>query len=121
EKSVSASHMSLLIMSLLAVTVGIFIIFNSMSVSVNQRWKEIGILRSIGVEAGRIQKMFLVEAIVMGGGGSAVGGGLGFVLAEGATRIMSNVSASMYGLVSTPEPFAFRWDYALTAFAMGVA
>jgi len=120
EKAVSAMHLSLLIMSLLAVTVGVFIIFNSMSVSVNQRWKEIGILRSIGVEAGRIQKMFLVEAIAMGLVGSALGVGLGFVLAEGATRIMSSVSASMYGLVSTPEPFAFRWDFAIHAFAIGV-
>ena len=34
---------------------------------------------------------------------------------------MSGVSASMYGLVSTPEPFAFRWDFAVTAFAIGVA
>ncbi len=121
EKAISAMHLSLLLMSLLAVTVGVFIIFNSMSVSVNQRWKEIGILRSIGVEAGQIQKMFLVEAIVLGLVGSALGVGLGFLLAEGATRIMSNVSAAMYGLVSTPEPFAFRWDYALSAFAIGVA
>src|SRR6185436_9870631 len=121
EKAVSAMHLSLLIMSLLAVTVGVFIIFNSMSVSVNQRSKEIGVLRSIGVEAGRIQKMFLVEAVVLGMVGSALGVGLGFVLAAGATRIMSGVSASIYGLVSTPEPFAFRWDFAVTALAIGVA
>ena len=36
EKAVSAMHLSLVIMSLLAVTVGVFIIFNSLSVSVNQ-------------------------------------------------------------------------------------
>lgn len=120
EKAVSAMHLSLLIMSLLAVTVGVFIIFNSISVSVNQRSKEIGVLRSIGVEAGQIQKMFLVESIMMGVVGSAFGVGLGFFLAEGATRIMSSVSASVYGLVSTPEPFAFNWNYALSAFAIGV-
>ena len=121
EKAVSAMHLSLLIMSLLAVTVGIFIIFNSLSVSVNQRWKEIGVLRSIGVEGHRVQKMFLVEAVVLGLVGSALGVGLGFVLAGGATRIMSNVSASVYGLVSTPQAPAFRWDFAIIAFAIGVA
>ena len=103
EKAVSAMHLSLLIMSLLAVTVGIFIIFNSLSVSVNQRWKEIGVLRSIGVEGHRVQKMFLVEAVVLGLVGSAVGVGLGFVLAGGAVRVMSNVSATFYGLASTPQ------------------
>lgn len=120
EKAVSAMHLSLLIMSLLAVTVGIFIIFNSLSVSVNQRWKEIGVLRSIGVEGHRVQKMFLVEAGVLGLIGSALGVGLGFAMAGGATRIMSNVSAKMYGLASTPQAPAFRWDFAITAFAIGV-
>jgi putative ABC transport system permease protein len=78
EKAVSAMHLSLLIMSLLAVTVGVFIIFNSLSVSVNQRFKEIGVLRSIGVEGHRVQKMFLMEAGVLGLVGSALGVGLGF-------------------------------------------
>ncbi|MCM3873874.1 MAG: ABC transporter permease [Pyrinomonadaceae bacterium] len=121
EKAVSAMHLSLLIMSLLALTVGVFIIFNSLSVSVNQRWKEIGVLRSIGVEGHRVQKMFLVEAGVLGLVGSALGVGLGFVLAGGATKIMSNVSASVYGLASTPQAPAFRWDFAVIAFAIGVA
>lgn len=121
EKAVSAMHLSLLIMSLLAVTVGIFIIFNSLSVSVNQRWKEIGVLRSIGVEGHRVQKMFLVEAVVLGLVGSAVGVGLGFALAGGAVRVMSNVSATFYGLASTPQAPTFRWDFAFTAFAIGVA
>ena len=120
EKAVSAMHLSLLIMSLLAVTVGVFIIFNSLSVSVNQRWKEIGVLRSIGVEAHRVQKMFLAEAVLLGLVGSAVGVVLGYGLAGGATRIMSNVSASVYGLVSTPQTPAFRWDFALLAFGLGV-
>ncbi|HKO95969.1 MAG TPA: FtsX-like permease family protein [Pyrinomonadaceae bacterium] len=121
ERAVSAMHLSLLIMSLLAVTVGVFIIFNSLSVSVNQRWKEIGVLRSIGVEAHHVQRMFLVEAVILGLVGSAVGVGLGFALAGGATKIMSNVSASVYGLVSTPQTPAFRWDFAILAFAIGVA
>jgi len=121
EKAVSAMHLSLLIMSLLAVTVGVFIIFNSLSVSVNQRFKEIGVLRSIGVEGHRVQKMFLVEAGVLGLVGSALGVGLGFFLAGGATKVMSNVSASVYGLASTPQAPEFRWDFAVVAFAIGVA
>ena len=121
EKAVSAMHLSLLIMSLLAVTVGVFIIFNSLSVSVNQRFKEIGVLRSIGVEGHRVQKMFLVEAGVLGLVGSALGVGLGFFLAGGATKVMSNVSASVYGLASTPQAPEFRWDFAIGAFAIGAA
>ncbi len=120
EKAVSAMRLGLFIMSLLALMVGVFIIFNSLSVSVNQRWKEIGILRAVGVESAHVQEMFLGEAILLGLVGSAVGVGVGFVLAGGATRIMSEVLDSMYGVVSTPDRPAFRWDYAITAFAIGV-
>jgi putative ABC transport system permease protein len=120
EKAVSAMRLGLFIMSLLALMVGVFIIFNSLSVSVNQRWKEIGILRAVGVEASRVQQMFLFEAALMGLVGSAIGVGVGFVMAGGATRIMGAVMDSMYGLVSSPEQPAFHWDYAITAFATGV-
>ncbi len=120
EKAVSAMRLGLFIMSLLALMVGVFIIFNSLSVSVNQRWKEIGILRAIGVESSHVQQMFLLEAAVMGLVGSAVGVGVGFLLAGGATQIMSAVLGSMYGLVATPNRPAFHWDYAATAFAIGV-
>ncbi len=119
EKAVSAMRLGLFIMSLLALMVGVFIIFNSLSVSVNQRWKEIGVLRAIGVEGSHIQQMFLIEALLMGLVGSALGVGIGFIMARGATRIMSAVVTSMYGLVSTPEQPTFHWDYAITAFAVG--
>lgn len=120
EKAVSAMRLGLFIMSLLALMVGVFIIFNSLSVSVNQRWKEIGVLRAIGVEGSHVQQMFLVEAALMGLVGSAAGVAIGYLMALGATRIMSTVVHSMYGLASTAARPAFHWDYALIAFAIGV-
>ena len=47
----------------------------------NQRWKEIGVLRAIGVEGSHIQQMFLIEAALMGLVGSALGVGIGFMMA----------------------------------------
>jgi len=120
EKAVSAMRLGLFIMSLLALMVGVFIIFNSLSVSVNQRWKEIGVLRAIGVEASHVQQMFLIEAALMGLVGSAAGVAIGYLMALGATRIMSTVVHSMYGLASTTERPAFHWNYAIIAFAIGV-
>jgi hypothetical protein len=49
----------MLIASFIALLVGVFIIFNTFSIAVNQRWKEIGILRAIGVERRNIQIVFL--------------------------------------------------------------
>jgi putative ABC transport system permease protein len=121
EKAVSAMRIGLFIMSLLALMVGVFIIFNSLSVSVNQRWKEIGVLRAIGVEGEQVQRMFLIESVLMGLVGSAAGVAIGFLMARGATHIMSSVVSSMYNLASTAERPAFHWDYAIVAFVIGVS
>ncbi|HQR34468.1 MAG TPA: ABC transporter permease [Blastocatellia bacterium] len=120
ENSVAAMKIGMTITSFIALLVGVFIIFNSFSISVNQRWKEIGILRALGVERPNVQRMFLGESVVMGVIGSALGVALGFFLAVGAERVMSQIAAQLFGHVATQQPPVFRWDYALTSFAIGV-
>jgi putative ABC transport system permease protein len=120
ENAVSAMRIGMTLASFIALLVGVFIIFNTFSISVNQRWKEIGILRALGVERPNVQRMFLGEAVIMGVIGSALGIALGFFLAAGAERLMSEVAANVFSYVSTRQPPVFRWDYALTSFAIGV-
>lgn len=119
ENSVAAMRIGMTIASFIALLVGVFIIFNTFSISVNQRWKEIGILRALGVERPNVQRMFLGEAVVMGMLGSLLGVGLGFVLAIGAERAMSDIATKIFSYVATQQPPIFRWDYALVSFAMG--
>ncbi len=120
EKAVSAVTNGFLITSFIALLVGVFIIFNSFSISVNQRWKEIGILRALGVERLNVQRMFLGEAVVMGLLGSLLGVAGGFYLAIGATRAMNSIATSIYGLVSSAELPSFRLDYAIVSFVIGL-
>ena len=61
ENAVTAMRLGMLIASFIALLVGVFIIFNSFTIAVNQRWKEIGILRAIGVERKYIAGMFLAR------------------------------------------------------------
>jgi putative ABC transport system permease protein len=121
ENAVTAMRLGMMITSFIALLVGVYIIFNSFTIAVNQRWKEIGILRAVGVERGNINAMFLVEALVMGIVGSAVGVVAGYYLAIGASAAMGSIAASVYGIVSTEVAPRLHWDYALTAFALGVA
>ena len=120
EKAVSAMRIGMLIASFIALLVGVFIIFNTFTIAVNQRWKEIGILRAIGVERRNVQLMFLGEALFMGMIGSVLGIALGYLLAVGAERLMSEVAAKIFSYVATQQPPVFRWDYALTSFAIGM-
>lgn len=120
ENATKSVQLGLLITSFLALTIGVFLIFNSFNISINQRWKEIGILRALGVSRRQTQLMFLGEAFVLGLIGSAVGVAFGFYLAVAATRIMNGVSASFYGLITSAQMPKFRLDYALLAFVVGV-
>ncbi len=121
ENAVTAMRVGMLITSFIALLVGVYIIFNSFTIAVNQRWKEIGILRAVGVERRNINAMFLIEALVMGVVGSSLGIIVGYYLAIGASAVMGSIAATVYGIVSTTVAPRIHLDYALTAFALGVA
>ena len=120
ENSIAAMEIGLTITSFLALFIGVFIIFNSFSISVNQRWKEIGILRAIGVERVNVRRMFLGEAALIGLIGSLVGVLAGFLLAAQASSVMSNVAATLYGHLTTAQRPSIRLDYAAAAVGIGV-
>lgn len=120
ENTVSSMHLGLTVMSFLAFTVCAFLVFNSFAISVNQRWKEIGVLRAIGVTRGGIQRMFLTEAAIVGVVGSIVGVGIGFMLAEAAIGVVLNVSLTVYGAAASPGALEFNYGFAAEAIVAGV-
>src|SRR5262245_18094334 len=121
ESMAKGMNIGMTVTSLIALLVGMFIIFNTFSISVNQRWKEIGVLRAVGVERKNVRRMFLGEAAVMGLLGSAFGLALGFGLSVGVEFVMRSIADQLLGLVSTRQAPVFRWDFALLSFALGVA
>lgn len=63
-------------------------IFNVMLMSVTERVKEIGILRSIGTRRSEIRRMFLYESAILGIIGSGIGAVLSFIGGYSLTYIM---------------------------------
>ena len=65
-----------LMLSLAGITIliGLFAVTNSMTGSVHERIKDIGIMRAVGASSSQIVKMFLYEAVVIG----IIGGSLGY-------------------------------------------
>jgi putative ABC transport system permease protein len=121
ENAVTAMRLGMTITSFIALLVGVYIIFNSFTIAVNQRWKEIGILRAVGVERGNINAMFLGEALLMGVIGSGAGIVLGYFVAAAANRAMGSIAASVYGIVTIAVAPRLHPDLILTAFALGMA
>jgi putative ABC transport system permease protein len=120
ENAVTAMRVGILITSFVALLVGVYIIFNSFTIAVNQRWKEIGILRAVGVEQRNVTWMFLCEALLMGAIGSLVGIFAGFFLASAANRVMRGMVAAVYGVVATAAPATLHFDLCALAFGLGV-
>jgi putative ABC transport system permease protein len=54
-------------------------IFNVMMMSVTERTREIGVIRSIGARQGEVLRMFIYESFILGFIGSAIGGALSFI------------------------------------------
>ncbi|MGH7172520.1 MAG: FtsX-like permease family protein, partial [Gemmataceae bacterium] len=63
----------------IALVVGLFLVYNVLSVSVAERRHDIGILRSVGATRGQVAGLFLGEAALLG----LVGSGLGLPLGWG--------------------------------------
>jgi ABC-type antimicrobial peptide transport system permease subunit len=63
--------------STISIVVCIITIFNSMLISVAERYKEIGVMKCLGARNVLILKLFLFEALVIG----TIGGLLGFIIA----------------------------------------
>lgn len=76
------------LMSGMALFVGAFLIFNTFSMTVVERTREFGMLRSIGMTRRQVTLLVLLEAVLLGLLGSALGLVVGFFLAQGLARIM---------------------------------
>ena len=78
-----------------ALIVGLFLVYNALSVSVAERRHDIGILRSVGATRGQIGGLFVGEATLMGLLGSTIGLPLGWLLGWLAIQPMANIVSEM--------------------------
>lgn len=70
-------------MSAAAVLVGALLIANTFAIVINQRRRELALLRAAGATAGQVTRAVLAEAAVVGTVGGALGAGLGVLAASG--------------------------------------
>jgi putative ABC transport system permease protein len=79
----------------IALFVGSFIIWNTFTMIVSQRSREIALLRAVGATRRQVLRSLLLEALLLGLGASAIGVGLGLVVAKGLAVLMSVVGFAM--------------------------
>lgn len=119
RRMLAAFRWNLRILSYIALLVGAFLIYNSISVSVVRRRAEIGTIRALGAGRGAVLLAFLGEAAVFGVLGSLLALPLGRLLASGAVRLLSATVNALY-VSSHPGSLALSGGSLALAFAVGI-
>lgn len=104
---------------LLALVLGLYIIFHTLSTSLVERVREVGTLHALGTTRGQIARIFLVEATALAGAGGLLGllGGIGLAQLLLSKGISTLGSGRNIPFVEVP------WEIAgsLTLLGVGVA
>lgn len=85
----------LLVFGFVSLFVGAFIIFNSFSITVAQRTRELGLLRALGATRRQVLGSVLGEGILLGLLGSVAGLGLGIALAPGLKALLAAIGIDL--------------------------
>ena len=91
----SAFRWNLRVLSYIALVVGGFLIYNTISISVVRRRNEIGVLRALGATRNIILIGFLAEALFFAITGTAIGLFLGRFMAIAAVKLIGNTVQSL--------------------------
>ena len=103
EQMTRAFELNLQALSLLALVVGMFLTYNTISFSVVQRRRLIGRLRAVGVKRSEIGAAIGVEALVIGLIGTSFGLLGGIVLAGGLLQLITRTINDLYFSLSVRE------------------
>jgi putative ABC transport system permease protein len=120
QRMLRSFTLNLAALSYVALLVGMYLIYNTVAISVVQRRPEIGTLRALGATRRQIFLTFLAEGVLFGACGALLGLVLGGILAQFSVGAVAQTVDTLY--VGT---HADRVDYAplvlLKAFVIGVA
>jgi putative ABC transport system permease protein len=100
EQLSRAFETNLVALSLLALVVGMFLIYNTVTFSVVQRRGLLGTLRCMGVSRQEVFTLVLSEALLLGLIGSTLGVLLGIVLGRGLVSLVTQTINDLYFVVN---------------------
>ncbi|MGI8711639.1 MAG: ABC transporter permease [Solirubrobacteraceae bacterium] len=115
DSQLSFISTALLIFAFIALFVGAFTIFNTFSITVGQRTRELALLRVVGASRRQVFRSVLEEAAVTGLVASLIGLGLGVLAALGLKALLK-----AFNIVLPSSPLVFEARTAIVAVGVGV-
>ncbi len=95
KQFISIVEIALLAFGGIAIFVGAFTIFNTLSITVAQRARELAMLRTIGASRRQVLGSVMLEALVLGTAAAVVGLFAGLGLAAGLSSLMSSLGLDL--------------------------
>lgn len=116
EKVFMLIDMLLAAIGIIAITVSVFGIINTMTMAIYERRKEIGIMKAIGATQWQIKLIFYIESGITGAIGGIFGAVAGYWVAKSASEA---VRGQLSNIISThSDLFVFSWKLAAAAIAI---
>jgi putative ABC transport system permease protein len=120
ESVLKSFRYNLQFVSLIAILVGVFLLYNTVFISVVKRRTEIGILRGLGTTGKTVVMLFVVQGLLLGIAGSLFGIILGQAAAYFSVVAVERTVSAIYSAISVQDYLITKGD-ALLALALGVA
>jgi putative ABC transport system permease protein len=119
EEMLSKFQTGLNLISIFAIIVGMYLIYNAVSISIVHRRKEIGILRALGTTRGEIMRLFMGETLAISIIASALGVGVGILFAGSIVGALGKIISQWYAR-TTVTGISVTWYYPVSGIACGV-
>ncbi len=119
EEMTEAFRLNLSALSLLALVVGLFLIYNTMTFSVVQRRPLFGTLRSLGVTRREVFLLVAFEAVFVGVIGSAFGVALGVLLGQNTVNLVTQTINDLY-FTTTVRELGIQTGVLVKGFCLGL-
>ena len=116
-------RLALSVLGFIALGVAALGMFNTLTVSLLEKTREVGLMKAIGMKSNEVKRLFLAESIIMGLSGGIFGLFLGIGLGYGVSMFISTISifkgSGFINLVFVPVYLAL--GILLLSFVVGVA
>jgi len=107
-----AFRLNLEALSLMALFVAVFLIYNTAMFAVVSRRRDAGVLRSLGASRKEVVAAFLAEILILGGIGGALGSLLGYLLSRFLIEILGGTITNLYFFL---RPVPMAWSFWMPA------
>jgi putative ABC transport system permease protein len=102
EKMLRAFRVNLFALAGVALLVGMFLVYNTVLISILRRRRDVGVLKTLGVSPSQVFVAFIGEGLLFGFIGSIVGIALGNVIASAILRLVGRTINALY-VTSQPQ------------------